>query len=159
MGIGSALELTLGQSIHAVTDSTKTVTCKPKILFPGLIPKSPVSQGHGINVAVMDMGSHFRMVMNPCEVVTSDSDLPKLPVARVLWKPHPNPKTAAAAWILGGGAHHTGFSMAVAREHMIDFAEMAGVECLLIDDNVTLSAFKKEIRTNEVYYMLANGLK
>ncbi len=159
MGIGSALELTLGQSIHAVTDSTKTVTCKPKILFPGLIPKSPVSQGHGINVAVMDMGSHFRMVMNPCEVVTSDSDLPKLPVARVLWKPHPNPKTAAAAWIIGGRAHHTGFSMAVAREHMIDFAEMAGVGFLLIDDNVTLSEFKKELRTNEVYCMLANGRK
>ena len=65
---------------------------------------------------------------------------------------------AAAAWILAGGAHHTGFSQVVTAEHLEDFAEMAGLECLLIGDDTKLSEFKKEIRWNEVYYHLAKGL-
>jgi L-arabinose isomerase len=85
--------------------------------------------------------------------------MPKLPVARVVWNPMPDLKTSAAAWILGGGAHHTGFSMALNAEHMEDFAEMAGIEYLMIDKDTTISDFKKDIRTNEIYYMLANGLK
>lgn len=118
-----------------------------------------VPQGSGINVSVMDMGNRFRMLINPCKVVKPDADLPKLPVARVVWQPEPNLKVAAGAWILGGGAHHTGFSMALTAEHMEDFAEMAGIEYLMIDKDTTISDFKKDIRTNEVYYMLVNGLK
>jgi L-arabinose isomerase len=79
-------------------------------------------------------------------------NLPKLPVARVLWKPLPDLKTAAAAWILGGGAHHTGFSMAVTSEYMQDFAEIADIECLLINDKTTLPDFKNQCRWNEMYY-------
>ena len=75
------------------------------------------------------------------------------------WIPKPDLKTGAAAWILAGGAHHTGFSMALTAEHMEDFTEMAGIEYLAIDEDTTVSDFKKEIRTNEIYYMLANGLK
>jgi L-arabinose isomerase len=80
-------------------------------------------------------------------------------VARVVWEPKPNLKTAAAAWILGGGAHHTGFSMALAKDHIADFAEIAGVEYLLIDDDTTISSLKKDIRINEIYYALAKALK
>jgi L-arabinose isomerase len=118
-----------------------------------------VPQGDGVNVSIMDMGNRFRMLINPCKVVKPDADLPKLPVARVLWQPEPNLKVAAGAWILGGGAHHTGFSMALTAEHIEDFAEMAGIEALMIDKDTTISDFKKDIRTNEVYYMLVNGLK
>ena len=118
-----------------------------------------VPEGNGINVSLMDMGSRFRMIANPCRVVPPNAALPKLPVARVVWEPKPDLKTAAGAWILGGGAHHTGFSMALTKEHMADFAEMAGIEYLLIDENTTISEFKKDIRTNEIYYMLVNGLK
>ena len=118
-----------------------------------------VPQGDGINVSMMDMGNRFRMLINPCDVSSHDADLPKLPVARVVWNPMPDLKTAAAAWILGGGAHHTGFSMALTAEHMEDFAEMADIEYLMIDKDTTISDFKKDIRINEVYYMLANGLK
>ncbi|MGE4285669.1 MAG: L-arabinose isomerase [Phycisphaerae bacterium] len=114
--------------------------------------------GNGINVSVMDMGNRFRMLINPCEVVAPDAELPKLPVARVVWKPAPDLKTAATAWILGGGAHHTCFSMALTSEMMEDFAEMAGIEYLHIDNDTTVGGFKKDIRTNEVYYMLAKAL-
>ncbi|MBN2590548.1 MAG: L-arabinose isomerase [Sedimentisphaerales bacterium] len=117
-----------------------------------------VPQGSGVNVSVMDMGNRFRMLINPCKVVKPDADLPKLPVARVVWQPEPNLKVAAGAWILGGGAHHTGFSMALNSEHMVDFAEMADIEYLMIDKETTISDFKKDIRVNEIYYMLKNGL-
>lgn len=117
-----------------------------------------VPQGGGINVSVMDMGNRFRMLINPCKVVKQDDDLPNLPVARVVWQPEPNLKTAATAWIIGGGAHHTGFSMALTAEHLEDFAEMADIECLIIDKNTTISQFKKDIRVNEIYYTLGNAL-
>jgi L-arabinose isomerase len=110
--------------------------------------------GPAINVSMMDMGNRFRMVINEVEIVPTDAPLPKLPVARALWIPKPNLKVAAAAWILAGGAHHTGFSQAVTTEHMQDFADMANVECLLINDKTDLAEFKKEIRWNEVYCQL-----
>jgi len=117
-----------------------------------------VPNGPAVNASVIDLGNRFRMVVNPVEVVPPDADLPKLPVARVVWDPKPNLKVAAAAWILAGGAHHTGFSQAVTAVHLEDFAEIAGMEFALIDENTSLSTFKKELRWNEMYYLLAKGL-
>jgi len=104
------------------------------------------------------MGDRFRMLVNPCDVVKRDADLPKLPVARVLWIPKPDLPTAAGAWILAGGAHHTGFSMALTQEHLEDFSEMAGIEYLLIDEKTEIANFKKELRWNDLYYRLAKGI-
>jgi L-arabinose isomerase len=117
-----------------------------------------VPTGPAVNASVIDLGNRFRMVVNPVEVVPPDADLPKLPVARVVWDPKPNLKIAAAAWILAGGAHHTGFSQAVTSAHLEDFAEIAGIEFALIDENTSLSSFKKELKWNEMYYHLAKGL-
>jgi L-arabinose isomerase len=117
-----------------------------------------VASGPGVNASIMDMGKRFRMLVNPCEVVPADAPLPHLPVARVVWQPYPNLEVAAASWILAGGAHHTGFSMAVHPEHLEDFCEIAGIECILIDQDTKLSALKKELRWNDLYYHLANGL-
>jgi L-arabinose isomerase len=100
------------------------------------------------------MGSRFRLLVNTVEVVPPDEPLPKLPVARTVWLPQPNPKVAAAAWILAGGAHHTGFSQAVSVEHLEDYAEIAGLEFALIDQQTTLRAFKQDLRNNAVYYQL-----
>ena len=82
---------------------------------------------------MIDLGDRFRMVVNAIKVVTPEQDLPKLPVARAVWRPLPDLETAAASWILAGGAHHMGFSSVVTAEQMEDFAEMAGMECLVID--------------------------
>ena len=114
--------------------------------------------GPAVNASIMDMGNRFRMVVNEVEVVPAEAPLPKLPVARALWIPRPNLKVAAAAWILAGGAHHTGFSQAVNAEHLQDFADMAGIEFLLINRDTNIAEFKKEIRWNDVYYLLAKGL-
>jgi L-arabinose isomerase len=83
--------------------------------------------------------------------------MPKLPVAQALWVPKPNFEQACACWIHAGGAHHTGFSQALTREHLEDFAEIADLEYLLIGENASVSEFKKELRWNEVYYALNNG--
>jgi len=114
--------------------------------------------GPGLNAAVIDLGNRFRLVVNACEVVSPDAPLPKLPVARALWKPEPDLKTAAAAWIHAGSSHHTAFSRAVTPEHLRDFAEMADVEFVLIDRETRLHEFQKELRWNEMYYLTAKGL-
>ena len=114
--------------------------------------------GPAVNATVIDMGNRFRMVVNKVNVIRPEQPLPRLPVARAVWVPEPNLEVAAAAWILAGGAHHTGFSHAVTAEHLEDFADMAGIEFLLIDADTKISSFKKELRWNEMYYHLAQGL-
>jgi len=116
-----------------------------------------VPTGPGINVSVMDMGNRFRMVANKVNVMEIPS-LPNLPVARVAWEPEPDLKKAAEAWIHAGGAHHTAFSMTIDDEYLENFAEMAGIEFLLIDENTSISDFKKELRWNEIYHHLARGI-
>ena len=110
--------------------------------------------GPAIGVSIMDMGQRFRIVANVVDVVPTDEPLPNLPVARALWLPRPNLRTAAAAWIYAGGAHHTSFSYALTAEHLYDFAEMAGVEFLLIDENTRVDEFKDKLRWNDLYYHL-----
>jgi L-arabinose isomerase len=114
--------------------------------------------GPAVNASVVEMGNRLRMIVNQVDAVPKDAPLPKLPVARALWIPQPDLKTAAAAWIYAGGAHHTGFSFDLTAEHLADFAEMAGMEFLLIDTDTKLAGFKKELRWNDLYYHLAKGL-
>jgi L-arabinose isomerase len=114
--------------------------------------------GPAIGASMMDMGQRFRMVANVVDVVPTDEPLPHLPVARALWLPRPNLKTAAAAWIYAGGAHHTSFSYTVTAEQLHDFAEMAGIEFLLIDEHTQVDAFKDKLRWNDLYYHLNKGL-
>jgi L-arabinose isomerase len=114
--------------------------------------------GTAIGASIMDMGQRFRVVANVVDVVPTDEPLPNLPVARALWIPRPNLKVAAAAWIYAGGAHHTSFSYAVTAEHLRDFAEMAGIEFLLIDENTHVGEFKDQLRWNDLYYHMKNGL-
>ena len=117
-----------------------------------------VAPGPAINASMMDMGNRFRLVVNSVDVVRQPQEMPKLPVASALWIPKPDLKTGAAAWILAGGAHHTVFSKALTAEFMEDFAEMAGMEFLLIDEGTTISEFKKELRWNDLYYHLNRGI-
>jgi L-arabinose isomerase len=118
-----------------------------------------VKPGPAVNATLLDMGNRFRMVVNEVDVVEPDQPLSKLPVARVVWIPRPDLRTAAGAWILAGGAHHTSFSQSVTAEHLEDFAEMADVEFLLIDGGTRLRDFKKELRWNEVYHLMTSAAR
>lgn len=108
--------------------------------------------GAALNASIIDMGNRFRLLVNEVEAVKIENELPKLPVARVLWKPYPDMATGCAAWIYAGGAHHTGYSQNLTAEHMHDFAEMANIECVLIGKKTDLYQFRNELRWSEVYY-------
>jgi L-arabinose isomerase len=117
-----------------------------------------VPAGPALNASLIDLGNRFRLIVNTVDVVAPPAALPKLPVARAVWVPQPSLKVAAAAWIHAGGAHHTAFSQAVTAEHLEDYAEMAGIEFVLIDNDTRIRELKKELRWNEAYYLVAKGL-
>jgi L-arabinose isomerase len=114
--------------------------------------------GPAINASIVDLGNRFRLIVNEVDVVAPLQPLPRLPVARAVWKCRPDFKTACAAWILAGGAHHTVFSYAVTTEHMEDYAAMAGIETAVIDNDTKIRDFKQDLQTREMYYLLAQGL-
>jgi len=116
------------------------------------------SEGRAVNASVIDMGNRFRLVVNQVNLVPPEEPLPKLPVARAIWIPEPNLKAAATAWILAGASHHTGLSQTLTVEHLRNFAEISGMECLVIDRETKLADFTNELKWNEVYYHLARGL-
>jgi L-arabinose isomerase len=116
-----------------------------------------VHPGPAINATVLDMGNRFRMVVNRVDVIQPEEPPRQLPVARVVWIPRPDLGTTAGAWILAGGAHHTGFSQSVTAEQLEDFAEIAGIEFLLIDGETRLREFKKELRWNEAYHSMVSA--
>lgn len=111
-----------------------------------------VAGGPALNASVVDMGNRFRLLVNEVEAVPPPHALPKLPVARVLWRPLPDMKTGCAAWILAGGAHHTCYSQNLNAEQLADFAEMAGIEYVLIGKETRLPQLKKELQWSEAYY-------
>ncbi len=113
--------------------------------------------GSALNAAMLDVGNRFRLLVSEVEVVPTPRPLPKLPVARAIWAPHPNLELAAAAWIYAGGAHHTGFSQAVTTEMLEDFAVIADIEIAIIDAKTNLRDFQHQLRNNEVYYALRKG--
>lgn len=114
-------------------------------------------QGPGVAATIVDMGNRFRLIVNEVECIKS-KELPKLPVASALWIPQPDFATGAAAWILAGGTHHTSFSYDLTTEYLEDYADIAGIEMVVIDKNTTIPQFKKELRLNEIYYMLNKAL-
>jgi L-arabinose isomerase len=113
--------------------------------------------GPALNASMIDLGQRFRLLINEVDVVRPDKPLPKLPVARAVWKCRPDLPTAAAAWIYAGGAHHTGFSPCVTTEMLEDFGQIAGLETVIIDNKTSVREFLKELRANEAYYALARG--
>ncbi|MBB5064240.1 L-arabinose isomerase [Granulicella mallensis] len=102
--------------------------------------------GPAVVASLIDLGDRFRLIVNEVDVIQPEQSLPNLPVARAVWLPKPNLKVAAAAWIYAGGAHHTGFSQALTMEHMEDFAEIAGVELIVIDAETRLRELRRQLR-------------
>lgn len=113
--------------------------------------------GKGVTATIVDLGNRFRLIVNDVECIKS-KPLPKLPVASALWIPMPNFEVGAAAWIMAGGTHHSCFSYDLTPEYWEDYAEIADIEMVHINKETTLGEFKKELRMNEVYYMLNKAL-
>jgi len=113
--------------------------------------------GPGVVLGIADLGDRFRLVGDEIEVVVPDEPLPRLPVARAVWKPAPDLGTSAEAWLTAGGPHHTVLSTALRADHLWDFAEMNRTELALIDASTTVRRFTQELRWTQAYHRLARG--
>lgn len=122
-----------------------------------MLLREPVIRGEGLVAFAACIFLPTVLIVNQVNVIQPQHPLPKLPVARAIWAPEPNLKVAATAWIHAGGGHHTALSFALRPKHLENFADMAGMECLLIDAETTIAGFRKELRWNDMYYHLANG--
>ncbi|MDO4586234.1 MAG: L-arabinose isomerase [Planctomycetia bacterium] len=111
-------------------------------------------EGKGLTATIVDMGNRFRMIVSKVDCLSPEEDLPKLPVARAFWKPEPDLETGTSAWILAGGTHHSAFSFDLTLEQIIDYAEIADMELVIIDENTDLYKIKESLKLNEVYYAL-----
>ncbi len=118
-----------------------------RLVFDGL-------SGPALNASLIDLGTRFRLIVNKVVGVDVKEELPKLPVARVLWKPLPDMKTACSAWIYAGGAHHTAYSLSLTPEYLEDFARIAGLEYVVIDENTTLTHLENQLKWNELYFLM-----
>ena len=114
--------------------------------------------GPAVLVGLLDLGDRFRLVLNEVELVQPPEDLPRLPVARALWRPKPDFPIAAEAWLRAGGPHHTVLCRAIGTEAFVDFAEIAGIELLVIDEQTRIRDVANELRWNQAYYRLAGGV-
>jgi L-arabinose isomerase len=115
--------------------------------------------GAGVVVGLVDIGTRFRLIANEVEVVEPDEPLPRLPVARAVWRPKPDLATAAESWLVAGGPHHTALTTSLPLEPIVDLAEMAGLELAAIDGSTTVPAFKRELRWNQAYYQVNRGFQ
>ena len=116
-----------------------------RIVFDG-------AAGSALNASIVDMGNRFRLVVNEVDAVKLEEEMPNLPVARILWKCQPSLREAVESWIHAGGAHHTGFSFKVTSEQLRDFAEMTGIECVVIDKDTKVQQFRNELKWNEIVW-------
>lgn len=115
------------------------------------------SPGPAVVIGLADLGDRFRLVANEIDVVAPDEPLPRLPVARAVWKPRPDLRTSAEAWLTAGGPHHTVLAAAIGADELVDFADMTRTELLVIDSTTTVGQVTKELRWNQAYYRLAQG--
>ena len=136
--------------VHPLGIGGKEDPCR--LVFDGAV-------GPAVNASLIDLGNRFRLLVNEVDCVAPVAPLPKLPVARCLWRCKPDLKTAIAAWVQAGGAHHTVLSLALATEHLEDFAAMAGIELAVIDADTKLRAFQQGLRHEDLYYHLAQGIR
>lgn len=110
--------------------------------------------GKAILVSLIDLGNRFRMIINDVEACEPFENMPKLPTARVMWKPFPSLETSAEAWILAGGAHHTVMSYALDAEHMKDFCRIMDIECVHISKETTVEALEKELFLSDIAWKI-----
>ena len=110
--------------------------------------------GPALNISTIDLGTRFRIIVNELDTLAPPQEMPKLPVAKILWEPRPNLEVSGAAWIHAGGAHHSAYTQGVTLAQVADYAEMCGVELVVIDADTDIRTFKQELRHNDVYYHL-----
>ena len=99
--------------------------------------------GDGIQTTLIDLGDHFRIICADIELVRQPKPMPKLPVARIMYRHKPNFEIGTAAWCYAGGAHHSVVSTALTRSDIAMFARLTGTELITIGDDTTEDDLRK----------------
>ena len=107
-----------------------------RLIFDGV-------EGDGIQVTLVDMGDHFRIICAEIELVKQPKPMPKLPVARIMYRHKPNFNIGTEAWCLAGGAHHSVVSTALTTDDIALFARLTGTELITITDKTTEADLQK----------------
>lgn len=107
-----------------------------RLIFDGV-------EGDGIQVTLVDMGTHFRLICAEIELVKQPEPMPKLPVARIMYRHKPNFKIGTEGWCYAGGAHHSVVSTALTSEDMALFAKLTGTELIIIGEGTTEADIQK----------------
>ncbi len=114
--------------------------------------------GAAVTLGLADLGDRLRFVASEIEVVPVPHPMPRLPVARAVWRPLPDFATATECWLAAGGPHHTVLSTQLGAEHLEHLAVMTGIELALVDRDTTVRAFGHQLRWSAAYHRLAGGL-
>lgn len=96
-----------------------------RLVFEGI-------EGDAVAVCMTDMGDRFRLICAEIELVKQPQPMPKLPVARLMWRLKPDFKSGVKAWLEAGGGHHTVVSTALTSTDIEMFAKLTDTECILI---------------------------
>lgn len=99
--------------------------------------------GDGIQVTLVDMGDKFRIICADIELVKQPKPMPKLPVARIMYRHKPNFAIGTAAWCYAGGAHHSVVSTTLTRSDIAMFARLTGTELITIGEDTTEADLQK----------------
>lgn len=152
-------EMVLGAHMLEVCPSVSVEKPAVKVCPLGIGGKEPPARavfkaraGKAVIASLVDMGDRLRLIVNRVDCVEQPFDMPKLPVAGILWKPLPSLKTAAEAWILSGGAHHSALSYDLGADELRDFAEIAGIEFICIDEKTDIQTFRKELALSDAVW-------
>ncbi len=150
-------EAILGAHMLEICPTVAGETPKIEVHHLGIGDKNPPARmvfkgkaGKGVCASLIDMGGRLRLIVLEVDAVDMGKDMPKLPVASVFWKPQPNFEVGCKAWIYAGGAHHNVFSQVVDAEDLRDFADIVGIECVVIDSKTDLNMFRKELEINSL---------
>ncbi|MBQ8840267.1 MAG: L-arabinose isomerase [Clostridia bacterium] len=145
-------EVVLGSHMLEVSPDFASTQPKIEVHHLGIGGKEPPArlvfdgvEGDGVAVCMIDMGNRFRLICASIELVKQPKPMPKLPVARIMWKLKPNHQAGAAAWIYAGGAHHTVVSTALTVEDIKLFAKLTDTELVVIDENTDLYKLQQEL--------------
>lgn len=151
-------ELTTGKEeilgAHMLEVDPTFAATKPKVVVKplGIGGKSDPARlifdgdiGDGVVASMLDLGTHYRLIINEIKAVKPSEEAPNLPVARLMWQPQPNFKDAVKGWIHAGGGHHTVASLKLNVEQVYDWSRMVGLETIIIDHNTNLRDLIKEV--------------
>lgn len=108
--------------------------------------------GPAIATSLVDLGNRFRLIVQEIDCKKVEKPMPALPTGTLFWTPRPNLKVGTEAWIYAGGAHHTAMSFDLTAQQMADWAELMGVECVVIDADTTIRDFKRDLMLGEVCF-------